>query len=239
MKKILAILCVLMVITSCKAGSNNSKSGNKKITSVTKSISPYSEISISGSCDVIYEQITNKKPYLRIEIDENLHQFVKAEVKNDVLHITLDGRNIRPSKFKAYTNSATLSKVRIAGSGNVTLKNEIKSSELAISIAGSGDLNANKIQCDNFSISIAGSGDALLGGSTINSDISISGSGDVDASNLATKNITCSIRGSGDAKVYATEALTAKISGSGNIRFKGSPKKLDQVIRGSGSISSL
>lgn len=239
MKKILAVLCVLVAITSCKASSNPSTKGNKKITSVEKSVTPYSEISVAGSCDIIYEQKSNQKPYLRIEIDDNLQQYVKAQVKNGVLQVSLDGRNIQPSKFRAYTNSASLTKVRIAGSGDVTLKNEVKSPTLNISIAGSGDLTAENLLCNDFSISIAGSGDAQLRGKATNSNISISGSGDIDAGNLVTKNTICSIQGSGGARVYATEELTAKISGSGDIRFKGNPIKLNKTVRGSGSISSF
>lgn len=239
MKKILAILCILVAITSCKANSSTSTKGNKKITSVEKSITSYSEISVSGSCDVIYEQKANQKPYLRIETDDNLQQYVKAEVKNGVLLISMDGGNVQPSKFTAYTNSESLSKVRITGSGNVILKNEVKSPSLNVSIAGSGDFSTEKLQSDDLNISIAGSGDAQLKGNATNSQISISGSGDVDAGNLATKNTTCTIQGSGNAKVYATDELTAKVSGSGDIQYKGSPKKLNKTVRGSGSISSF
>lgn len=239
MKKVLIILCVLVAITSCKASSNSSTKGNKKVTSVEKPITSYSEISVAGSCDIIYEQKANQKPYLRIEIDENLQQYVKAQVKNGVLQVSLGGGNIQPSKFRAYTNSASLAKVRIAGSGDVTLKNQVNSPTIDISIAGSGDLTAENLQCTNFSITIAGSGDAQLKGNAINSNVSISGSGDIDASNLVTKNTTCSIQGAGNARVCATDELTAKISGSGDIRFKGNPKKLNKAIRGAGTISSL
>lgn len=239
MRKILAILCLLVIITSCKAGSNSSTKGNKRITSVEKNIPAYSEISIAGSCDVIYEQKNNQKPYLRIEIDENLHQYVKVQVKNGALQISLEGRNIQPSKFKAYTNSASLAKVRIAGSGDVLLKNEVQSPSLDISIAGSGDITADKLQCNNFSIAIAGSGDAQLKGRATNSDVSISGSGNINASDMVTLNTTCLIRGSGGAQVYATDELSAKISGSGYIQYKGTPKKLNKAVSGSGSISSF
>lgn len=239
MKKILAILCVLVAITSCKTGSNSSTKGSKKITSIEKSVTPYSEISVAGSCDIIYEQKADQKPYLRIEIDDNLQQYVTVEVKNGILQISLEGRNIQPSKFRAYTNSASLTKVRIAGSGNVTLKDEVKSPALDVSISGSGNLSAENLQCNNLSITIAGSGNAELKGNANNSDISISGSGSVNADNLVTLNTTCSIRGSGGATVYATDELYAKISGSGSIQFKGNPKKLNKAVSGSGSISSF
>lgn len=239
MKKIVAILCVFMVFSACKAGSNSSTKGNKKITSIEKSITNYSDILIAGSCDVIYEQNVNSKAYLRIEIDENLQQYVKAEVNNGTLKISLDGQNIRATKFRAYTNSPSLSIVKISGSGDVTLKNKVVSPSLEISISGSGDLIAENIQSDNLKISISGSGDVRASGRVTNSNISIQGSGDVDALGLVTKNTRCSIQGSGDAKVQATNELSAQVSGSGDIRFKGNPKKLNKSVKGSGSISKI
>lgn len=239
MKKIVAILCILTVIVGCKARSNNSTKGNKKITSIEKSITDYSEILIAGSCDVTYEQNTKSKPYLRIEIDQNLQQHVKAEVNNGTLKISLNGRNIRVTKFKAYTNSSSLAKVRISGSGDVLLKNKVESPSLEISISGSGDLIAENIQCENLKVSIAGSGDAKFSGRATNNNISIQGSGDVDALQLVTKTTNCSIRGSGDAKIQTTDELSAQVSGSGDIRFKGNPKKINKSVKGSGSISAL
>lgn len=240
MKKILTILCVLVAITSCRAGgSANSTKGNKNITSIENSISAYSELSVTGSGDIIYEQKPNQKPYVRIEIDENLKQYVKAEVRNGVLSISLKGQNIQPTKFKAYTNSASLSKVRIAGSGDVTLKGKVKSSSLDISIAGSGSVYADNLQYDNLNISVAGSGGVEVGGSSANSKISIGGSGTVDALNLKTKNTTCNINGSGSAKVYANETLNSRINGSGSINYKGNPTTHNKKINGSGSISKL
>lgn len=238
MKKILAILCVLMVITSCKAGSSTSAKGNRKITSVEKSISNYSKISLAGSYDMVYEQKAGS-PYLRIEIDENLQQYVKAEVKNGSLKVSLEGRNIQPSKFRVYTNSSSLSDLNIGGSGSITLQNQVKSPSLNIAIGGSGSLSAAKIQCDDLNIVIAGSGSAKIEGNATESNIVINGSGSVNASNLITKETNCVINGSGSTKVYASDELSGVINGSGGIKYKGSPKKLNKEVRGSGSISSF
>ena len=44
--------------------------------------------------------------------------------------------------------------------------------------------------------------------------------------------------GSADIKVTATEMIKARVSGSGDIRYKGNPKKIDTKTSGSGDISS-
>lgn len=241
MKKNVAILLLLILITSCKASSGNTTEGNKKIVSIEKSISSYSEISIVGSCNIVYEQQTNKKPYLRIEIDENLAKYVQVQVKNGALSISLDGRNrnVQPTKFKAYTNSESLSKVKIKGSGDVTLKGKVKSQSLEISVGGSGSLYGNDMQCNNLHILVGGSGGVKIGGNASDNNISINGSGSVDAVDLMTRNTSCQINGSGSASVYANEILKSKINGSGNISYKGKPEKHIKTINGSGTILKL
>lgn len=240
MKKFLTILCILAVITSCKSGGAFSPvKGNKNITTIEESMPSFSEISVTGSNDIIFEQKAGQSPSVRIEIDENLKQYVRAEVKNGVLSISLDGQNIQPSQFKAYASSEALSRVRIAGSGDIILKGNITSPSLDISIAGSGSLYADDIQYDNLNISIAGSGGVKVAGSATNNNISIKGSGSVDAIDLNTRNTSCTISGSGSVKVYATEKLASKINGSGSILYKGDPQTHDKSINGSGSVSKL
>lgn len=239
MKKTLAFLFLLLLITSCKASTNSTAKGNRKIASIEKSIPSYSELSIVGSCNIVYEQKENKKPYLRIEIDENLKQYVDVRVKNGVLSVSLNGQNVQPTKFTAYTNSPSLTRVKIGGSGNITLKGKVKTPSLDISVGGSGGVYSNNIQCNNLRIKIGGSGNVKVEGTALNSDISIQGSGSVDALNLITQNTACKINGSGGAKVYATEELKSKINGSGNISYKGKPEKHIRTINGSGTVTKL
>lgn len=239
MKKNLAILFLLLLITSCKASSNSTAKGNRKITSIEKSIPSYSELSVVGSCNIVYEQKASQKPYLRIEIDENLTKYVEVQVKNGVLSVSLNGQNIQPTQFTAYTNSASLSNVKVRGSGDVTLKGTVKLSTLNISIGGSGSVYGNNIQCNNLQISIGGSGNVKVQGTAANNDISIKGSGNVDARNLTSTNTVCKINGSGGATVYATGVLKSKINGSGNISYKGKPEKHIRTINGSGTILQL
>ena len=43
-------------------------------------------------------------------------------------------------------------------------------------------------------------------------------------SKLQSNNATITINGSGDAKIWASESLTAKVIGSGDITYYGDPK---------------
>jgi hypothetical protein len=43
----------------------------------------------------------------------------------------------------------------------------------------------------------------------------------------------------GDADVHATEKLNVSVRGSGEVRYAGTPKKVEKEIKGSGSIEAM
>ena len=66
----------------------------------------------------------------------------------------------------------------------------------------------------------------------------MSGSGDIRAYDLQADFVDAQVSGSADIRVTANEMLKARVSGSGDISYKGNPKKIDTKSSGSGDISS-
>lgn len=108
--------------------------------------------------------------------------------------------------------------------------------ELKISIAGSGDVNANNLRLTDCSVKVNGSGDISLKGSAENIVIGVSGSGDIDAYGLKAVNVTAKIAGSGEINITAIESIVASIAGSGDIYYKGNPSTVKVSSTGSGDI---
>lgn len=237
MRKITTLLIVLISITSssCIGALNNAEKGNSNIKSKEFSISDYSSIKGNGSADFYYEQQPNKAPYLRIEIDENLLEYIEVKTDNNTLTVK-STQNINPTKYTIYTNSKSLVRASMNGSGDLYLNGDIKTNELDISLHGSGDMSSQNIQSDNITVSIKGSGNVLLKGRTNKLECSIQGSGDIKADQLQSKDAECAIFGSGNISVNASNSLAAKIHGSGDIAYTGSPVTIDKSIKGSGSI---
>ena len=84
---------------------------------------------------------------------------------------------------------------------------------------------------------ISGSGDITLNGKTTDFEVRVSGSGDVNAYDLSALNVTANVSGSADIEVTATEMIQARVSGSGDISYRGNPKKIDTKSSGSGDIT--
>lgn len=230
----------LLNVSSCHIGNVVGVKGNGTIITEEIEISDYNKISVAYAQSVIYEQRKDAKPYVRIEVDENLYPLLEIKTTNKELKIGVEDNNmnIRPTKFIVYTNSSTLSTVNIAGSTNVHVKGDLNTDNFRVAVAGSGNTVADNIVCESLKIEIAGSGDVTLKGKTANANCEIAGSGNIDISDMASTKAKCQIAGSGNIYVYATEYLKSEIAGSGNIHYKGNPKN-DQSVAGSGKIKSM
>ena len=156
------------------------------------------------------------------------------ELRSDKLDIAINGSG--DVKFKSIR--ADEFKVTIKGSGDVAI-NALESKLVEAAIRGSGDIKLPSLQTGVATISVHGSGDVFAAGVADKVDVEIVGSGDVRTLKLIARETNVNIMASGDAEVHAGERLTATVSGSGSIRYAGSPASVSRMVRGSGTIKSL
>lgn len=156
------------------------------------------------------------------------------QLKSDKLDIAIAGSG--DVQFNAVR--ADQFTVEIKGSGDVKVDN-IVSKSVNASIHGSGDIRMPSLQATQVTISVNGSGDVSAGGHADKVAIEVLGSGDVRAKRLIAREASATIMASGDIEVNAQEKLTASVSGSGDIRYTGSPANVTRSVRGSGSIEAL
>lgn len=234
MKQILyAISIVLLAILSYSCSFNAVK-GNGVIETKEINISDYKEIKFSGGSTLVYEQKTDVPAYLRIELDENLFPLLEVSSDNGQLKIGKT-QNISPTTYNIYTNSSELQKLAASGSIKAHLKGNIKTSDLKISISGSGKVTIDSLESHSLVADISGSGNFDITGKTSILDTSISGSGKINTINLQADTVLCNVSGSGNYKVVVEKYLKVRISGSGEVRYKGDPQ-IEQSISGSGKV---
>jgi hypothetical protein len=106
---------------------------------------------------------------------------------------------------------------------------------MEVIVSGSGDIDVD-LQCTELIAVISGSGSITARGTATRSNINLSGSGDFKGFDLSTKITEAIISGSADVSVSVSDLLSAKIVGSGDIYYRGNPKKIDSKIVGSGDL---
>ena len=236
MKKLLPTSLVVLLITTFAFACQSFSS--KSITADTKelTIQPFTELSVSGSFEVLFTQEANTtaraegstEDIEKIEIETNGDKLILKQKKNsNIKHVVI------------YLSTPNINEVGIAGSGTFKSTNTITSTKtLHFEIAGSGTITA-AIDANYVKSAIAGSGDIHLSGKSSNTKIEIAGSGNYKANDLSTGNTEVEIAGSGNAYVNATGKLSAEIAGSGSIYYKGQPSDIDKSVAGSGKIKPM
>ena len=221
---LLVVFSALFFTTIANAQwSDNKVKGNGKIITEKRTTASYDEINVSGFFDVVL--VSGKEGAISIQAEENILRYIKVEVEGNVLKIYTE-KNVNISTNKNIILTVPfeqISFVSLSGSGDIISKNTIVSPTFKAKLSGSGDLTLD-VKSSDFEVNLSGSGDVVLTGNSDNFVSKTSGSGDVDATNLSAKNANLTISGSGDMKVNCTESLFARVSGSGDIEYKGDPK---------------
>lgn len=238
MKKTIQSIFLSTLLFAIIGNAQTKVKGNGKVITEERTTTQYDEINVSGFFDVVL--VSGKEGVITIEGEENILPYVKVEVSGNVLKIyTKESFNISAKKDIILTVPfEQISSVSLSGSGDITTKNTIVGTTFKAKLSGSGDLNLD-LKVTDLESSLSGSGDVVLIGNADNIVFKTSGSGDVDAIDLIAKKADVSISGSGDMKVNCTENLFARVSGSGDIFYKGEPEFKDTKVSGSGDISKI
>jgi len=239
MKKALTIVLAILTVTLSSAQWKRVK-GNGKTVTIERSVGEYDYVALAGWFDV--ELVDGTEGQLTLKGEENLLEYIKTEVKDGKLTIKQrKGVNLKPSNWNdgivITVPVENVDGVSLSGSGDVVGKTVLKSNRFRTSISGSGDISL-EIEAASVDASMSGSGDMNLSGRATDFEVSVSGSGDIRAYDLEADFVDAQVSGSADIKVTANEMLKARVSGSGDISYKGNPKKIDTKSSGSGDISS-
>jgi hypothetical protein len=211
--------------------------GNGKLIKKTRNVSSFSGVGVSGSFDVFLVEGNEGK--IDLSVEENLEQYLVTEVKNGKLNIRWKkGMNINTSRDTEVTvHFKNLNSVALAGSGDIVSRDKIKTDNLDIAVAGSGDIKL-ELEAQSADAAVSGSGDIELSGTATEFEAAVAGSGDIEAYDLHTDKAELKISGSGTIQCTVEKELVGRISGSGDIKYKGNPRIEDIKVSGSGSVSS-
>ncbi|MFV8226857.1 head GIN domain-containing protein [Christiangramia aquimixticola] len=240
MKKTILLFATILMTFSCMNAQWETEKveGNGNLVTNERTVSSYEGVRLAGSLNV--ELIRGTAGKLEIQAESNLQEFIKTEVRNNVLHIsTKKGINLHPNKPILITVPVeTLREVALTGSGKILGKNTLSTSNMDVELTGSGDMELI-LEAETITGKITGSGDISISGKAEKFKCMVTGSGDFDAQNLSTDIVDARVSGSGDIIVNPGSSLKGSVSGSGDIRYKGKPEKIDVKTHGSGKVTSF
>ncbi len=211
--------------------------GNGKLIEKTRQVGDFKALGVSGSFDVFL--VKGQEGKVIVNVEENLEPYLVTEVQNGTLKVRWKkGSNVRTTKnTKVTVHFDVLNGVALSGSGDIISRNPITTDELDIAVAGSGDIRL-ELDAEETNAAVSGSGDIELSGMSKSFGAAVAGSGDIKAYELKSETAELKISGSGTIHANVANELVARISGSGNIKYKGNPRIEDVKVSGSGNVST-
>lgn len=174
---------------------------------------------------------------VRADGDSELLDHLKITREGNVLRIgrtRSSGWSWGGGRAKVSITMPALSAASVAGSGDMTA-DRAQGAAFKASVAGSGNLRVDALSVERADVSLAGSGNARLGGTARQLQVNIAGSGDVEAGDLRATQADVSIAGSGGVRAQVDGPAKVSVMGSGDVDL--GDKARCQVSKvGSGSV---
>lgn len=229
------VIVAVLLISGCINYPCINGSGN--VISETRTVDAFHSVDLELMGNLYVTQTGESE--VRIEADDNILPLLKTDVRNGVLIIKRDGnRCLRPTKINVYVSMDEVKRLSLSGQGDIISQSTITSDNLELSISGQGDIDMD-VNTSKLTTSLSGQGDARYTGTATSHEVTISGTGDIDAYELTTEKTLVRVSGAGDAEVFASNELDVKISGAGNVHYKGDPKTVNQDISGAGKVNKM
>ena len=237
-QRLLSLILLVSIISSCHFGGGERIRGNGNMKVENRNLSSFDAVYVSGNTDIYVKQ--DSAFSVRVEADENLMEYIITELDGNTLKIrSKDGANLKSSRsIKVYVSGPSFKYFKASGACDIFSENKITSSEaLAIDISGASDVQL-ELMAPQIEADLSGAGSITLSGQTKDFKVDGSGSTDIKCFDLETENTDIELSGAGNAAVSASVKLDVRVSGAADVRYKGNPT-VSQKISGAGSVKKV
>lgn len=209
--------------------------GTGTVTEKTVDIPEFSKIIVNGKYVVSYTSQNERK--VQVIADENLHEHITTEVRNNALVIESKDYIHSRNELKVNISNPILDEVMLNGAAQFSATNELTADRftLTANAASNAELRGTFDQLvanQNAASSITLKGTANM--LTIESNAA----GSVDASQLKAKNADVEANAAAEAKVNA-DTLSAKATSAGKIRYLGNPVISTMDVSSAGNVRQI
>jgi hypothetical protein len=232
----LAFTSVLLLVFSAVSLAQKDKlekiEGNGKLVTRDVAVSSFDALTANG----VYELklIQGAKESVKIEADENLHEYFTVRNEGSKLIIDtkkMDNKNLNiKNKIRVFVTFRTLKELDLSMVGSTNADDQLSFNDLKLNYSSVGNLDlklsAKKIDVNNSSV-----GNLKLTGKADEAVVKHSGVGKVQAGEFVVQTMDIENTGVGGAEVNAQKDLKVKDSflGKVNNRGSGTTRKMNKV----------
>lgn len=233
--KVLMILSLCLGILSCINGqSYRTVRGDGNVVKKERSASYFDGVRVSSGIDVYLSQ--GEKESITVEADENLHEYILTEIRDNILHVRTDNVNIRDAEIKrVHVTIRDVKSLKTSSAGDLVCKTPIKGDDVELGASSAGDISL-ELYAKNVEVDISSSGNIKLWGEADIMSADLSSAGDLEAYDFKVSEAKVDVSSAGDARINVTGKLVARASSAGDISYLGNPGSIDAHSSSAGGI---
>jgi hypothetical protein len=235
MKTIVTLFIITLTLSSCKIDLNKVR-GNGQVTTQERTITePFNKIKGARGLHVIISQGADTK--VKIEADENLHDYITTTVNNGTLIVTSTENIGRASAKNIYITTPDINEISASSGADINAKNTITSQHLALTASSGANISLDVFSKD-LELDCSSGADMDVSGKTKTLLASASSGSDIDAKDLIASEGTIKVSSGADITVHVLQKIEASASSGGAINYYGTP--IEKTIKKSsgGSIKA-
>jgi hypothetical protein len=208
--------------------------GSGPIVSEQRPVGRFTGVSNATVAEV--EILQGPTEQLRVRAQESILPHLRTRVESGVLRIFTDpGTIIRPTEpVLVEIDIRTLDRILASGSGDISVR-LIDARRLEIVSSGAGDVDVPSLLADSIVVQQSGAGVVFGTGTATRLRLVHSGAGRTELRELEVNQADVTMSGSGPVEVRVRDRLRVTLSGSGSLRYWGSPT-VEQNVTGSGRV---
>lgn len=235
MKKLFSLALIIPIFFSACKDKCAEDTGIR--VSNVNTVDQYDEMEISGPIKVVLHQDNSYS--IKVEADSSIANQVKASVSRGRLSLKLD-----PEKYcgtdsvLVYAGIGQVKSISAEGSSELTTQGRISFGELKLSLKGNTVVEM-EMSASTLITDLDGSTSLKLKGQSGVHQLKAKGSLNLDAFDFVVGKYDLNIEGSGKSNINVLNELEIETSGSSEIFYKGSPKKINKKKTGNARLEKV
>lgn len=229
--------------------------GNGDVQSKTFEVEDFKSVESNGAFEITFVQDTlwsviieaesnilplidvyNKSNKLFIEQDDHDDLNLNDPIKIEIHHSGIEEFNFS-GEGVVYLGKMESSTFTISIAGTADVSGNVKSTETDFILAGTGSFNVI-LDCYDLEASLSGNGSFNFSGVSTKGTFTLAGVGNINSIDLELDYAWCNISGVGDATLFVNKELSANITGTGSISYKGEAA-VTKLITGNGVVNKI
>lgn len=230
--RIICLALILILFTNNEIISQIIR-GNGEVVTLEREISAFRGIIATGGFELYLEQGDSYK--VVVEADENLHNYIITEVRNEMLDVKVEADVRKAQALKVFVTLVDFNHLIAIGAVNIKSDVAINLDQLQVFVSG---ISAIKmiVSAKELEIEVTDRAYAHLTGNADIFNFRVNDEAELDAFDLIANKCDAKVSGVCVVRIYALDELKMRVTGASNLYYKGDPLITDRISSGSGFI---